>query len=420
VNTPALASLTVHPNHRRIFPSSLPQTNSSFFGSNGAVSGLGLRSQYGLPGLTVNSTQEGKQVIAIIDAYGYLSSNAYNESAVQPDFAAYATQNSLPTTGLIAAATEGSAPGKQDDASAWAEETAIDVEMAHAAAPDAEILLVAAATDGGNDLLSAVDFASNYHDSKGNPVTVVSMSWGADEFTNEALVDVHFHHAGVTYLASTGDKGSTADSGGGTGIQWPAEGPTVLAVGGTKLTFDASGNNPTEIAWNDSGGGTSLVSAAPTYQAFTHNAKREIPDVSGVAAAFVTAPGSPTPSPTPIASGEVGINFVQNGGQSTAEGTSFAAPFWAGMIALSKALSPSGNLQTVNLDLYSLAVGVTNSQADFSKAPADGQATYTTDFNDINSGISNGAFTDGPGYDPVTGLGSPIGPQLFPALSQLP
>src|SRR2546421_472012 len=63
----------------------------------------------------------------------------------------------------------------------WAIETALDVQWAHAIAPQARILLVEASSAFGGDLMAAVDFARRQPG-----VSVVSMSWGSREFAGEA------------------------------------------------------------------------------------------------------------------------------------------------------------------------------------------------------------------------------------------
>ena len=81
----------------------------------------------------------------------------------------------------------------------WASEIALDVEWAHAIAPAANILLVEAKDSSLLNLLGAVDYAA------GHGAQVISMSWGAGEFSSETAYDWHFSHTGVTFVASSGD-----------------------------------------------------------------------------------------------------------------------------------------------------------------------------------------------------------------------
>ena len=127
--------------------------------------------------------------------------------------------------------------------------SALDVEWAHAIAPAADLVLVEAKSANDSDLMSAVDAARNLAG-----VSVVSMSWGTDEYSGELGYDSHFNtpagHQGITFVAASGDN--TAPG------LWPAFSPNVLSVGGTTLSL-ANGSYGSETAWSDSGGGRQPV-----------------------------------------------------------------------------------------------------------------------------------------------------------------
>ena len=143
------------------------------------------------------------------------------------------------------------------------------------------------------------------------------MSFGGGEFSSETSLDSYFTtptgHSGVSFVASTGDSGSPGG--------YPAYSPNVIAVGGTRLSVDASGNYLGETAWSSGGGGVSTREAEPSYQsAFQNTGKRSIPDVamdadpnSGVAVYDSYDNGSSTP-------------WAKMGG------TSLSAPMFAGII----------------------------------------------------------------------------------------
>lgn len=264
--------------------------------------------------------------------------------------------------------------------SSWGTEIALDVEWAHAIAPEANIVLVEADSASLSDIFTAIDTARNLPG-----VSVVSMSFGLDEFGGEAAYDWHFTtpagHTGVTFVAASGDDGSP-------GI-YPAYSSSVVAVGGTALTV-SSGLYVGETAWSGSGGGQSLYETQPDYQdAVQSTGYRQSPDVS-----FVAAPAS-------------GVAVYDSYGQGssrpwvTVGGTSLSAPCWAGLIAIADQLrdaqgfsSLEGASETLPA-LYSLSL---------------------TDYHDITSG-SNG-YSAATGYDMVTGLGSPRADALIPALAQ--
>ena len=87
------------------------------------------------------------------------------------------------------------------------------------------------------------------------------MSWGGPEFSGETGFDSIANQAGVTFVASTGNHGVA---------EYPAYSPNVVAVGGTSLSVDASGDYLGESYWNNSFGsggyGTSSVESQPGYQ----------------------------------------------------------------------------------------------------------------------------------------------------------
>jgi nitrate reductase NapAB chaperone NapD len=200
--------------------------------------------------------------------------------------------------------------------STWASEESLDVEWAHAIAPGANILVVEAQSQTLADLLSAVDTARN-----APGVVAVSMSWGFNEMADEASDDGHFTtpagHAGITFVAASGDNGLR------TGVEYPAASPDVLAVGGTTLNLDAAGNYLSETAWQDSGGGYSRYEPEPNYQdSIQSTGHRSDSDV-----AFDANPNTGVEVyETPLTGGP--------GAWRTVGGTSLATPAWAALIAI--------------------------------------------------------------------------------------
>jgi subtilase family serine protease len=301
----------------------------------------------------------GTGTIAIIDAY--------DDVTIESDLGVFDTAYGLPacTTKnkcfekhLIATST------KTD--SGWALETSLDVEWAHAIAPQAKILLIEAKTESGANLLSAIDYAAGRKD-----VVSVSMSWGGAEFSDELSYDPHFTSKnGVAFFASSGDNGA--------GVSWPAVSPSVVGVGGTSLELLANGTLVSESAWPLSGGGVSAYETQPAYQKSYSvpkaNGMRAVPDVS-----YNADPAS-------------GYAVYKTTGSSkngwyTVGGTSAGAPQWAAVYALG----------------HSASLGVM-----YADKASSGTLKF---FRDIASG-SNGTckyYCDArKRYDYVTGLGSPL------------
>jgi subtilase family serine protease len=269
--------------------------------------------------------------------------------------------------------------GQYRSDSGWGLETSLDIEWAHAIAPAADIVLVEGQTSSFSNLFAAVDQAvTTYH------AKVVSMSWGAGDFSGETAYDSYFNKSGVTFVASSGDSGS--------GALYPASSPYVVGVGGTSLPLDANGNlTGAETAWNGSGGGTSLNELEPGYQASygIASAGRGVPDV-----AYDADPNTGVSVYDSSYNGHAG--WFQVGG------TSAGAPQWAALVALADQRRP------VPLSSNNLA-----SSPVYAAASAG-------DFRDIVSGTNGScgvACSAAAGYDYVTGLGSPVASKLVPYLA---
>lgn len=330
-----------------------PALSSSPYGYAPSV----IRHAYGFDQLA--STGSG-QIIAIVDAYG--------SSTIQNDLNVFSAKYGLPTTTVKIYYPQG-VPRRSD--SGWALETSLDVEWAHAIAPNATIALVVAKSTNMSDLLSAVDYAV------GLGAKQISMSWGGNEFSSESYYDYHFNRAGVTFTASSGDNGA--------GVMWPAASPYVIGVGGTTLRVDSNNDVVSEAGWSGSGGGVSSYEARPSWQAGWQSAShRAVPDVS--------YDGDPNTGFSVYVS-----NYNGSTGWAMVGGTSAGAPQWAALMALVNS-ARSSSLTSVLSNIYSIAA-----------------QSYSTQFDDVLSG-SNGAFAAAGGYDLVTGLGSPLANMLVPAL----
>jgi hypothetical protein len=267
----------------------------------------------------------------------------------------------------------------------WETEESLDVEWAHAIAPGANIILVESNTNSRQDLKTAVQTAGNLPG-----VSVVSTSWGAnDEFNSELSNDEYFTtptgHSAVTVVNSSGDGGSAT-------LEYPDISPDVVSVGGTVLTL-----NGTETAWADSTGGTSKHEREPAYQEGVQSTGfRSDPDVSMVGG----APGVPI-----YDSYDYQSNGLYTGSWSPVGwfGTSLSCVCWAGLIAIAdqgRAQAGEGPLNGATQTLPAL------------------YSVSATDYHDITTG-SNGKFKAGPGYDEVTGLGSPVANELIPDLAAM-
>ncbi len=314
--------------------------------------------------------------IAIVDAY--------DDPNILTDLQQFDRQFGLPDppSFKVVNQTGGTQLPGVDPFGQWAAEIALDVEWAHAIAPKANILLVET-----NDSLLTNLFAGVTYAASQPGVVAISMSWGGGEFSSETSFDNMLKtptgHAGITFLVASGDFGAPPS--------YPATSPNVVAVGGTTLFLNPDNSYKNEIGWGNgaqssflggSGGGVSLYEAQPAYQngvVTQSTTKRANPDVAlnadpntGYAVYDSFTNGSLTP-------------WEQVGG------TSAAAPIWTALVAIA-----DQGRALVNLAPYD---GLNDLLPALYKLPA-------ADFHDITAG--NNGFPAGPGYDLITGIGTPI------------
>ncbi len=263
----------------------------------------------------------------------------------------------------------------------WAQEEAMDVEWSHVMAPDATIIVVEAASASTSDLMNAVNDARRLPG-----VSVVSMSWGGSEFRGQTAYDPVFTtpagHTGVTFVTASGDSGSRY------GADWPATSANVVGVGGTSLWVNAAGNTVLEIAWSDSGGGFSVIEPEPAYQkSVQHKGRRSTPDI-----AMVADPNTGVP---------VVVLDPSNGQASLGifGGTSLSTQLFGGLVAVADQGRVLAGLGTLDGPTQTLPLLYAASSADF---------------RDITPGSKGHRAT--PGYDLVTGRGSPVGELLVSEL----
>jgi subtilase family serine protease len=283
-----------------------------------------------------------------------------------------------------------------------------DFEKLHTVAPGATLRVVLMpsnvlenAATATADMIAGLRLAVS-----GTDVASISFSLGEHYFTKAQVAQMHSillgaeaHH--VTVIASSGDNGALSDDRFGNPVKevsLPASDPLVLAVGGTTLTANPStGAYIGETAWNASGGGFSHLYARPAYQEGIPGISdmRGVPDVAGDAG---------EPGGTPIVAAVGSKTWI-----IAPAGTSGSAPLWGGLIALADQYAHH-DLGFVNPLIYRIA----------------GSSRYHQAFHDVTTGnnsVAAGATTvtgyqAGPGWDPVTGWGSPDAQALIPLLAR--
>ena len=367
-----------------------------------------LRVAYGAESLYERGfTGKGQAVVDIV---------SYGSPTLRQDMQVFDAQFHLPPVNLQILAPLGTVPFNPNDQAmlGWAGETSLDVQIIHAIAPDAAIVVLTSPVDetegtiGLPQFLQLEQYALAHH--LGN---IVSQSWVASEVTlNDsagrqeiAQWDAFYKQAttqgGMTFFSGSGDNGAT-DYGNLQATKlspvatttFAPDDPWVTAVGGTSLI--RQGSSTSEVAWNMSGGGFSQFFSMPAYQKLLPasvqtllKGRRGVPDVAADA--------------DPL----TGLVFYEAGIWRLAGGTSASTPLWAGLMALADQMAGKGQ-GFINAALYKLAMS----------------NRYALDFHDITQG-NNSIHVQGvnvPGYaatrgwDPITGLGSPDAEKLLPDL----
>ncbi len=280
-------------------------------------------------------------------------------------------------------------------------EATLDVEWAGAMAPGAHLVVYEASAGTsdrsfGTSVLRALEYA--VYDKVHQP-SVLSVSYGIAEFrilpaTLRAWDSIIAQGAmvGITTVIASGDQGAYGRrSPGGIHlhVDGPASSPHAVAVGGTHLILDGQGAIQEETGWTDvnnngaSGGGISQVFSVPSYQNHItlpvkpgYRTGRGVPDVSA------------------NADPDTGYAVMFQGASTVVGGTSAAAPVWAAIFTLINQARIQKGLKTV---------GYANPMVyDMGGTPV---------FHDIVVGNNSYGGLEGyqctPGWDPVTGFGTP-------------
>jgi subtilase family serine protease len=311
--------------------------------------------------LTLPNT--GSRAIAVVDAF-------HNPFAVT-DLRDFSAQFGLPAPDVTVVYATGVKPPVDLSGGGWILEGSLDLQYAHAMAPNAKLYLVEGKSNGLSDLLLASDVAASLVAAAGGGE--VSMSYSGGEFFGEQSFEKRYKVPGVVYFASSGDAITPGN---------PSVLANVVSVGGTEFDRDANFDFVDEHPWASAGVGDSLYIPRPASQA----------SISSIVGRF---------KGTPDVSFNGGCNsavWVHAFGESISGvsgwyalcGTSLSSPAFAGVVnsAGSFASGTQSYLQTLYPDAGNSSV-----------------------FNDVSTGTcgTNGVFSATPGWDFCTGLGSPNG-----------
>jgi subtilase family serine protease len=423
-----------------------------------------LRGAYGTAGSVAAGLDGSGQTVAIIDAYASptIFSDAQTYSQLH-DAGHVLTRNQFHQ--LVAPGIFNRPQNRAQDPQGWYGEETLDVEAVHAMAPGANILFVGA-PNNYRDLDAALNHVVDRH-----LANIVTNSYG---YTGEALppgfikpVEQTIEQGaveGIGIYFSSGDSGDNSLlSGIAPTADWPASSPFVTAVGGTSLGVGSGNSYVGETGWSTlrqrlvyvngtpdhwgagvftggGGGGPSHIFPAPWYQSgvSADNGMRTTPDISMV--------GDPN---TGFLVGQT--QFFPDGGcprggtvcygEFRLGGTSLSSPLLAGVMALVDQARANGNLPPLgfaNPAIYD-AYGQNNGSLHDVQGTTIGGYDWVIRndfFNTLNADDTdpalapNGIITSkrtlgytgqfiqtGPGYDDMTGVGTPDGSSFLNTLA---
>jgi len=348
-------------------------------GSQVAICPKGVQTAYGTNQILGANGGAG-MVIAIVDFFAYPSAEA--------NFAQFNSDMSLPACTTANGCFHSVALTNIDGTgTGWDVESMLDIEYAHAMAPNATIVYIQG--DPFNDPgyyaetiaalgCPAASYCSMYGISSSPAGDVVSNSW---TYNNGPVVtDDPFYNLGKVLLFASGDDSAFPQY---SVESYPCTSSHATCIGGTSLYINPNLTRNVETGWSGSGGGCSAVFPIPSWQgpqgSGVCSPNRAAPDISAIA----------DPN-TPVA---IYICNIYYCGYYGVGGTSVATPVTSGLVAdLDKARVGFGKAKFsyLNIDLYGAAAG-----------------NYPYFYYDITSG--NNGYPAGPGYDLVTGLGNLTG-----------
>jgi subtilase family serine protease len=364
-------SRAAHTNIRIFVPAGHSRGSSAPYGkfetpaSLACVYGVAAKTRGCNPETLTTVATSGSRMVAIVDAY--------DDPTATNDLGVYSKQFGLPavtSSNFEVVYAAGKKP-RQDPTGGWELEESLDIEMAHAMAPNAKIALVEAASDGGAALLAAERVAISLVQAAGGGE--ISNSWGSNEAPDEAHSEKAFEAEGVVIFASAGDS---------PGAFYPSVLPNVVSVGGTTIDRSPTGDYQLQSTWSTGGGGGSAYIATPGYQYAVTNIVGKMRGTPDIALVGNPASGVWLYDSTPYSG--AAPQWVVVGG------TSVASPAAAALV---------NSAGSFNFDTWAELSEIYDNLG-------NGKAFYDiTQGSCVNAATLNASV----GYDLCTGVGAPIG-----------
>jgi subtilase family serine protease len=414
-----------------------------------------LETAYGLNPLYQSGLDGTGETIVIVEAYG--------SETISTDADVFSRVYGLPritSENFQIVKAPGLVRNPKGPARNWSIETTLDVEWAHAAAPGAKIALVTSTDHGSLD--EAVNLAVVRH--LGN---TISNSWG----TLEGLANpAHFNRMerilkqaaaqGMDVNFASGDFGDETSRIGFLTVDYPASSPFATGIGGTSFGLNADrsvafesgwGNNITRIAEAESagsiptvpprifgfqggaGGGSSLTFPKPSFQSGLAGLTRQVPDISMVSDPFTGAEfietvdgqllvgvAGGTSLATPMFSGVMAIAAQKNGHAGLGQAAALLYDLPAGAVSDIVPLTSAGNVTgTITVNGTPTSFGARDLAGPLGNTTAFLSALYnsptSTEWDVLTFGTDS-SLVVAPGWDNVTGVGTPKGAAFVNAL----
>jgi len=479
VGTDPLAAFT-----SKCFGSDVTETMSGLSGSLGGLAGHVVSTATGPsyldPTTTVNRPACGYTVRQLVTHYGVDEAqafglkgkgqtivivDAYGSSTALADLNTFSAAMGLPAMtdkSFQVVYSDGAPSGTDPD---WALETTLDIEWAHAFAPEAKIVLVVAPSEDNAELAYGIEYAADHH--LGN---VVSNSWGLAEVDADISTARMFDHVikhaaarGVAVNVATGDLG---DNGVGSPVgapNIPSDSRFATAVGGTSIGIPGD-NGPVEAAWGisltqlgnrirpavapievgflqGSGGGESVFLKKPDWQRKLPGKGRQLPDISALGdpqtGAIMVETDPDTGAPTWFTVGGTSLAtpifsaIWALADEAAGESLGQAAPVVAALppFAIRDVLPITATKHNTSASItFRAGTPTTYDPAQMFGLPASQQTGFLgalifvgmtpfTGWNDVGFGLDS-SLAAAPGWDNATGYGVPNG-LLFIETAQL-
>jgi hypothetical protein len=347
------------------------------------------RAMYSIPTPSVGKPNAGSPAIATIQFSSWFPNDLKLYAQSTGVYGGDTTYNPLTSGAFTAVTVDGGPPPADPNHLGGPTEVALDQSALATVAPNVRQVAYFAP----NTPLAQADVVNQIvSEASGRNIVAISTSWGLCE--QDLYPDAYAHPtdptqdpifaadlqaiqaaraAGLTLFAAAGDSG-VADCANDTSaaVDTPASFPGVIGVGGTHV------GQTSETAWANSGGGYSGLFCTPSAQA---------PSLPVVATDCRSGPGKArgVPDLALDADPSTGLSIYVNGSHVPVGGTSLAAPLAAGSFVASE-----------------LGAGIIASDTD---VPSWLYANSSTFFDIIST--SGGGVRATPGWDPITGLGSP-------------